>query len=299
MSSIKTVAVAGASGSLGSVVVEKLLATGKFQVRALRRHGSSATFPAGVDVVDVDFASVHSLTIALKGQDAVVVTTATTAVKEQYPLIDAAVAAGVKRLLPSEFGSNIDNDKARKLPLLSGKAEVADYIIEKTKTSGLTYTSVYNNAFLDWGLEHDFLLRISDYNPVLLNDGNLRFSTTTLSTVADAVVAVLNKPDETRNRAVFVHDLVTTQNELLALAKRVAPEKPWRETHVDLEEAFAGALGRLAEGKVDMETVTPILWRAVFDPAYGGNFRKTDNELLGLKGKTEADVIEILKKYVK
>jgi len=299
MSSIKNVTIAGGSGSLGSVIVEKLLATGKFNVRALRRPGSSATFPAGVDVVDVDFTSVSSLTPALQGQDALIITTSSTAVKEQYPLIDAAVAAGVKRLLPSEFGSNLDNEKTRKLPLFAGKAEVAEYIVEKTKTSDLTYTSVYNNAFLDWGLQYDFILRISDYQPVIIDDGNLPFSTTTLATVAEAVAAILSKPDETRNRSVFIHDLVTTQNELLALAKQIAPEKPWKETHINLGEAVTDALAKLSQGQVGLETLYPILWTGVMDPAYGGKFEKTDNELLGLKGKTEADILAILKQFIK
>ena len=299
MSSIKTVAIAGASGSLGSVILERLLASGNFNVRALRRHGSKATFPAGVEVVDVDFTSVDALTAALKGQDAVIVATASEAVQEQYPLIDAAVAAGVKRIIPSEFGSDLENEKARKLPLLSGKAQVQGYIIEKAKTSGLTYTVVYNNAFLDWGLENGFLLQTADYNPVLLDGGNLPFSTTTLSTVADAVTAVLNKPNETRNRGVYIQDLVITQNQLLALAKQLAPEKPWQETHVKLEEALASSLAQLAEGKVDMKILTPVLWTAIMGPGYGGKFEKTDNELLGLKGKTLEDVKEVMKKYVK
>ena len=40
MSPIKNVAIAGASGSLGSVIFQKLVASGKFNVRVLRRAGS-------------------------------------------------------------------------------------------------------------------------------------------------------------------------------------------------------------------------------------------------------------------
>jgi hypothetical protein len=34
------------------------------------------------------------------------------------------------------------------------------------------------------------------------------------------------------------------------------------------------------------------------EPGYGGKFDKVDNELLGVKGKTEEDVLEILKKVI-
>ena len=41
------------------------------------------------------------------------------------------------------------------------------------------------------------------------------------------------------------------------------------------------------------------LFRCIFGPPeYGGQFKQTDNELLGVKGKTEADVESILKKLM-
>ncbi len=54
---IKKVAITGAAGDLGVVVLDKLVGSGKFEVRVLRRFGSKSTFPAGIEVVDVDFQS--------------------------------------------------------------------------------------------------------------------------------------------------------------------------------------------------------------------------------------------------
>ena len=53
---------------------------------------------------------------------------------------------------------------------------------------------------------------------------------------------------------------------------------------------------RLAQGLYDMETFFPYLIKAVMDPEYGSNFEKTDNELLGIKGKSEAELEEIVRK---
>lgn len=298
MSSYKNIALAGASGSLGSVILERLRAHG-FNVKVLRRTGSSSTFPEGVNVVDVDYSSVEQLTAALKGQDALVSAVGSMQIAVQDVLVDAAVAARVKRFLPSDFGSNLANAKTRQLPVFTHKVKIQDYLVEKAKTSDLTYTFVCNNAFLDWGLEHGFLLKTSDYKPTIIDGGDIIFSATTLSSVGDAVAGIMNHPEETKNRFVHIEDIKISQNKLLELSKKVAPEKPWAPAYVKLDDLTANADARLAAGKIDMETFAPYLFRAVLDPTYEGNFHKTDNELLGIKGRTEADVVEILKRNIK
>ncbi|TPX18602.1 uncharacterized protein E0L32_002459 [Thyridium curvatum] len=298
MSAIKNVAIAGAAGSLGTVVLKHLIASNKFNITILRRVGSSSTYDSSLKVVDVDFASVPSLTDALKGQDAVISTFGTTGFSLQTTLIDAAAAAGVKRFIPSEFGSNLDNPKTRALPVFAEKVKTQEALKEKAKTTGLTYTVIYNSAFLDWGLKVGFTLRWSEYKPALYNGGDVTFSATTLDSVADAVVGVLSHPEETRNRAVYVEDVKITQSQLLDIAKKIAPGKPWEVQHVKTDDLVAQSNDNLAKGQIDAMTFVNYIFAAIFDPSYGGNFEKTDNELLGLKGKTLADVEEIAKKII-
>jgi hypothetical protein len=236
---------------------------------------------------------------ALVGQDAVVSTVGYSGLQSQLTLIDAAAAAGVKRIIPSDFGANLDNLKTRQLPVFGDKAKVHEHISDKSKTTDLTYTLVYNNAFLDWGLERDFILRISDAKPIIIDGGDLPFSATTLGSVADAVVGILNHPEETKNRSVRIHDIVTSQNQLLVLAKKVAPNKSWEVVHAKLDDLTAAADARLAKGIYDAETFTPYLARATFDPGFGGKFDITDNELLGVKGVLEDEVTQILKKILR
>lgn len=295
----KNVALTGASGSVGAIILEKLLAAGTFNVTVLRRAGSKSTFPAGVTVVDADFDSVSSLAAALKGQEVLVSAVTMTALLAQKTLVDASVAAGVRRFIPSEYGCDVFHPKAKALPVFAHKVEVEEYIFEKSRESGLEYTFVFNNCFLDWGLQHDFILRISDYKPVIYDDGETVFSSTNVSTVADGIVGILNHPEETKNRPVYIKDVDTTQNQLLALAKKAAPEKPWAPVHVKLDDVTAAADARLAQGLLDLETFAPYIFRSVFDASYGGRFEKTDNELLGIKGKTEEELFEIVKAAVK
>lgn len=299
MSSIKNVAITGANGAIGSVILEKLQAAAIFNITILRRTGSSATFPSSLQVINVDFDSVESLTAGLKGQDAIISAVGTLAIGPQKKLIDAAIAAGVKRFLPSEFGCDLSNPNARKLPVFAQKVEIEEYIIEKSKGSDLTYTFVYNSSFLDWGLQYDFILKTSDGKPTIFDGGDILFTATTLPSIADGVVGVLKHPEETKNRPVYLKDVEITQNKLLELAKKAAPHKTWEVTEAKVDDLIVKSDARLAQGLYDMETFVPYIFKSLWAPSYGGNFTKTDNELLGLKGKTEEELFEIVKQNVK
>lgn len=82
--------------------MKELLKSGLFDITVLTRESSTHKFPEEVKVVKVDYTNLESLTKALEGQDALVSAVATLAVPSQRMLIDAAVEAGVKRIIPSE-----------------------------------------------------------------------------------------------------------------------------------------------------------------------------------------------------
>ena len=103
MPPITKVALAGASGSIGKPVLEHLISC-NFTVTVLTREDSTSTFPTGVKVLKVDYASEESLTAALQGQDALISTLANKVISSQDILIKAAIAAFVYRIIPSEFG---------------------------------------------------------------------------------------------------------------------------------------------------------------------------------------------------
>lgn len=302
MSAIKNVVIAGATGALGSVLAKQVIDSGLFNVTIFKRVGSTSTtaaFPDSVKVVEVDYTSVEGLQAALAGQDAVVSTLATLAVDTQKPLIDAAAAAGVKRFLPSEFGCVIENPNAAAIPIFAGKVAVEEYLKEKAKTTELSYTFVYTSAFLDWGIQNNFTIDLTNPTPRIINDGNLPFSSTSLSTIGDAVVGVLTHPEETKNRSVKVQDVQITQNKLLALAAKAYPEKKWEPVSANLDDLYTAALGNLSKGVVDHEVIFSCLYRGLLTPEYGCNFVENDNELLGIKPKGEDFIIETIKAHLK
>jgi uncharacterized protein YbjT (DUF2867 family) len=291
----KTVAIVGASGDLGAPVLARLLESNAIKVRVLKRASSKATYPSGVETVDVDFSSIESLTKALHGQDALISTLAMAALGDQITLIDAAIAAGVKRFLPSEFGSNLEVPHVRKLPVFADKVKVHDYLQKKAAEGLISYTSFYNNAFLDWGVEKNFLIDAVNSSLTLYDDGEAEWSATTLASVAEGVLGVITHPVETRNRAVYVHDTVLTQNKLLALVQKADPARKWTVNRVRLDDVTAKADQRVAKGEFDMEIVIAYLARAIYDPPSEAKFTKLDNELFGIKEKSDEEVFEILK----
>ncbi len=239
----------------------------------------------------------ESLTKALQGQDAVVSTVGNEGQLGQTVLFDAAVAAEVKRFLPSEFGSDLNNAKSASLPVFGNKVTVRKHIEEKVKAGAdTTYTYVVTGGFLDWGIEVGFLLGWQEGKPRIYDDGDVPFSTTTLASVGQATVGVLSQYEETKNRQVCVNDTVTTQNKLLAIAKKVAPEKEWAPVPIKTSDLYEGANAGLAKG--DYSVMMDYIFVAIFGDGYGGKFENVDNELLGLPGKTEADIEAVFKKVL-
>ena len=286
-------------------MLNALIKSGKFNVTAIKRPSSSASYPESVKVREADLLSVDSVTAAFKDQDAVVSTVGAAGVAGQGILVAAAAAANVKRFIPSDYGCDLGKPKAAALPVFKDKIATHKALREAAaaKPDGdFTYTLVCNNAFLDWGLEMNFLLNWKDSKPKLFDGGNGVFSATTLDSVGQAVVGVLTHPEETKNRFVYVKDIDISQKQLLAIAKKVSdPGKKWEEpTIVDTAELEKSSYESLAKGEFTPPVMYNFIFRVIFGPPeYGGRFAETDNELLGIKGKTEADVEAILESLIR
>ncbi|KAM0145499.1 hypothetical protein ACHAQE_011240 [Botrytis cinerea] len=299
MSLIKNVAVVGAGGALGVPVLKALIDSGKFNVTVIARPDSKSTFPSSANVIRADYTSMDSLISALKGQDALVLTIGLEGSSGQLLLIDAAIAAGVKRILPSDFAADLSKPKAAALPVFAPKVATRKYLEDKVAAGAdITYTYVVTNVFLDWALEVTLLLDWKSAEPPLYNGGEFEFGATTLASVAQAVVGVLSHPEETKNRPVYVQDIVISQKKLLDLARKVAPERKWTPITVSLDEQKKWADEKWAEGNPSPSVVYTYVRVAAFQDGYGGRLEKLDNELLGVKGKTDADVEAIWEKLL-
>lgn len=84
----------------------------------------------------------------MEGQDVVISMVAVFATGGQQNLVDAAIAAGVKRFLPSEFGPPSRDEKFTTLhPALPPKVATVDYL--RSKESQISWSALIPGAFFD------------------------------------------------------------------------------------------------------------------------------------------------------
>lgn len=223
LSPIKTVAVLGASGNIGQYIVRALVDAG-FTVTAVRRADSSATtvFPPSVIIRTADYSSIASLTEALRGQDAAVSAIGMMGLALQKAIIDAAVAAGVRRFVPSEFGTPLDSISPNMRALMGAKVDALAHL--KAKASELeegtfTWTSIATSVFLEFCLDHPviFGIDIPARKATIFDSGNEKISVSSMAQVGRAVAAALKNADETANRYLRVYSAHTNQRELLGV----------------------------------------------------------------------------------
>lgn len=131
--------------------------------------------------------------------------------------------------------------------------------------------------------------------PKIFDGGDQLFSTTTLASVGTGIVGVLSHPEETKNRDIYIQDIAISQNKILEIARKVKPEQAQEPVPVKTADTKAASDAALAKGDFSAAVMIPYLFSSLFAEGYGNHFPKLDNELLGLKGKTEADVEEIVK----
>ena len=216
------VIIAGGTGNLGLRIISALISRGA-EVRALVRATSDEEKvkkikQAGAEVVEVDMQDIKVVSQACKG--AVCVVSALQGLRDvivdtQAILLDAAVAAGVKRFIPSDFAvdftriasDNRNFDLRREFHLILHQKPVSA-------------TSVYNGAFAD----------ILTYNTPMLDlknktvgfwgddpDWKLDFTTMDNTAVFTAAAAL----DPNAPAKLHIASFQVSPNELAALATEI------------------------------------------------------------------------------
>ncbi|KAL2840543.1 hypothetical protein BJY01DRAFT_257391 [Aspergillus pseudoustus] len=293
-SPLKNIAFVGASGTIGRIILAALVDASEFNITALARTTSTATFPSGVTVRKSDFSSTD-LQAALKGQDALISAVGATGFGEQKALIDAAIAAGVRRFLPSEFSSDVLNDVVLGLlPLFNQKREVIEYL--KSKQSDLfTWTGISTSGLLDWGLANGFLgYDIATRTATIWDGGDRKYTATNEKQLGDAVISVLKRPDSTENQYLYVSSVETSQRELLAAFER-ATGSSWTVVNTTTEAEVSEGTKKLSQG--DFSGALTLVRATTYSnlPGLGANFakdRKLANELLGLKEERVQETVD-------
>jgi hypothetical protein len=213
------------------------------------------------------------------------------AIEGQKVLIDAAIAAGVKRFIPSDFGSCTTNAELKALPVYSSMASIQQFLVDKAKTGTLSYTILACGAFLDYVLKTPTLLDFKNHTGTLIDEGNNRLSATWMTHVGTAVAGILKRPNETTNRTVYVSEVILTQNKLLEIARKTKPEVEWKTSRAKSSALLQESLEAFAAGDFSHPVVMKLLSATAFaGDRYGAAYDRTDNELLGIGSITEVEL---------
>jgi NADH dehydrogenase len=237
------VLVAGATGLVGAEVCRQLTAQGA-QVRALVRETSAAARvagleQAGVEVVRGDLRRRGSLDAACRGIEAVVSTVSSMPfswqadntitdvdVGGQKNLIEAARSGGVRRLV---FVSFPDDPQVQ---FALGRAKRAT---EKLlKTSGMEYTSLWANWFMEVWLSPAFGFDYNAGKAAVFGDGSNRLSWVSFVDVARTAAAAVTA-EAARNSVLPVGGPeALSPLEVVRIFEKQAGRK-WSVDHVPLD----------------------------------------------------------------
>lgn len=320
---IKKVSIVGATGNLGSVLLEALVSSGSFDVTVVQRASSKAKPSVAGTAVPIktvdDDLTLASLQAAFGGEDAVVVSFPLRDADAHIRIAEAAAAAGVSRVIPADYGS-CDSGSARAqelVPLFKHKTAVRRRLQELSAASAeeegedekeggrprgrFSWTSIVNGHFFDWGLRQNFLhFDLAARTADILDDGRARSSTATLARVAEAVVRVLRRAgeggeeedDQTRNRVLFVQSFCVSQLDVLAALERATGAK-WHVNHFDAEEFIREHKTKADAG--DREAIEDLVFAL---GAIDGNWEEREGFAMDLLGLENEDLDEVVKKVV-
>lgn len=295
---IKNVSLVGANGNLGSKVLEALVAAGDFRVTVIKRKSSNSTPSQPVRIVEVsDDWTLEELRDSLKGEDAAIACFPLRNVDDHLRLADAAQAAGVQRFIPADYGSvDSRSDYARKLvKLFDNKVKVRERLEALSAESGgrFTWTSLVCGHFFDWGLTNGFLhFYPEEKRADILGDGTRKSSNSTLAQVSTALVRVLQKPEETKNRVLMVQSFCVSQLDILRSLEEATGSK-WDASYEEIDSFVARHKARADAGNKD--SIEDLVFAL---GVIEGNWEEKEDFAMDLLGLQNEDLDQVVKAVV-
>ena len=291
------IAIVGASGNVGSHIVSALLGTGRHQVTAITRAGSTSKLPEGLAAIkSIDYDEPSNIAEALTGQEVLINTVSVAGMNVGEKLVDAAAEAGVEWIVPNEWGiDNTNTSLGEAMGLGPPALAMRKYIEDK----GLKWTAISCSFWYEFSLagsEARYGFDFAKKELTLIGDGKTKISTTTWPQVGRAVARLLSLPvnpqevaeqgpfvSDWKNDAVVIESFAVSQRDMFDSVLRVTGQKEsnWTVTHEDTKKRYER--GQKMFAQCDMAGFATFMYTAGFfegNPTFHGD--KVVNEKLGL-----------------
>lgn len=220
----KRILVAGGTGNLGTRIVDALLKKGA-EVRMIVRAGTDpkrvqSFKDRGATVIEADMMSVEEVTAACEGVTCVVSALQglhDVIVDTQKVLLDAAVAAGVPRFIPSDFSSDFNHLPPGENRNFDLRREFHQHLDK----AHIKATSVFNGAFSEILTNGTPILNPKEKSIGYWGDkAGWRMDFTTIDDTAAFTAEVAL--DDSTPKALQIASFQVSPNELAAMAKEAA-----------------------------------------------------------------------------
>lgn len=258
-----TILVAGATGNLGSKIVDALISRGA-EVRAIARPSSDdaklkALEEKGVKVFVSEMNDKNSMIEAATGVDTVV--SALQGLREvivdtQKALLDAAVEMGVPRFIPSDFstdftempgGNNRNFDLRREFHQYLDKAPIAS-------------TSIFNGAFAYVISMGTPLLDLKNHTVGYWEDANWAYDATTVENTAEYTAAVAL--DSSAPKKLHIAGIRINAHEMKSVIQAIT-EKSFELKDLGSRESFSNVVTQMRSSDPEGEQELYPQWQGM------------------------------------
>lgn len=295
---IQNIAMVGAGGSLGSIVLAAILesTSPKFNVKIITRAGSSILNSSHSSNPAISFAvgdyDDHSFLVeALTGQEVLIITLGFSVCHKYQPLlIKAAADAKVQYVLPTEFGSDTTNPKIIEYHPSADKKAADRRLVEQLGVS--SWIAIICSSWYDWNLTGaHFGIDVKAKTAVLFDGGDQKTLLSTMNFAGLATAGVLSLPktapegkpslESYKNKPVFASCFYVSQKDMLASIQKVVGTDGWEISNKSTLAHYQEGQKRIAAG--DFMGVMNLLCASQFMEGVGTVFSGPQaNEILGL-----------------
>lgn len=140
-----------------------------------------------------------------------------------------------------------------------------------------------------------FGFNINTHTASILDGGNQPFSLTNLDQVANSVVAIISKPEQTANQFLYVDSFTVTQNQILAALEK-ATGKKWDVTASTTHAAIKHGRELLAKG--DHAGAISLLQVNFVGAGYGSDYSRDAELVIEMLGLPKQSLEESVTKLV-